>query len=274
VNRNGIDAFSAFSALHAGDRVLVLLNAWDAASAALFAAAGSEAVATSSTGLAWSCGYADGNALPHSSLLSAVGSIRAVVPHLPLTVDVEGGYSDEARDVANLVAQLYNLGIAGINIEDGIAPPERLAEKIAAIKQRVRAEGGDVFVNARTDVFLRDLVSGEDAVRETISRAQRYAHAGADGIFVPELRDREAIRRVTDALGLPLNLMAVPGLPPVPELYELGVRRLSAGASLAKLAYGSALAAAEALLRDGGCDVLFSGRSVDYGETNALLRGA
>ena len=194
--------------------------------------------------------------------------------HLPLTVDVEGGYSDDPDEVANLVAELCNLGVAGINIEDGIATPERLAEKIAAVKRRVRAAGGDVFVNSRTDVFLRDLASGEDAVRETISRAQRYAHAGADGIFVPELGDRDEIRRIADAVALPLNLMAVPGLPPVRELYELGVRRLSAGASLAKLAYGSARAAAEALLRDGSCDALFSERSVDYGETNALLRGA
>ncbi len=274
MNRNGNEAFSTFRALHAGDRVLVLLNAWDAASAALFAAAGSQAVATSSAGLAWSCGYADGNALPHSALLSVVGSIRAVVPHLPLTVDVEGGYSDEAGDVASLVVRLYHLGVAGINIEDGAGTPELLAAKIAAVKQRVRAEGGDLFVNARTDVFLRDLASGDGAVRETISRAERYAQAGADGIFVPELGDREAIGRIAGALERPLNLMAVPGLPPVPELYDLGVRRLSAGASLAKLAYGSAVDAAQALLRDGNSDVLFSVPSVDYGETNALLRGA
>jgi 2-methylisocitrate lyase-like PEP mutase family enzyme len=272
VNTNVPDAFSTFRALHAGDRLLVLANAWDAASAALFAAAGAKAVATSSAGLAWSCGYADGNALPPPSLLSAVGSICAVVTDIPVTVDVEGGYSDEPDEVANLVAQLYRIGVAGINIEDGNGTPHLLVTKIAAVKQRIANAGGDIFINARTDVFLRELAPDEGAVRETISRAMRYARAGADGIFVPELKDRDAIRSVAGAVELPLNLMAVPGLPPARELHALGVRRLSAGASLAKLAYGASLEAAEAFLGDGDSQVLFSKRSLDYGEANALLR--
>jgi 2-methylisocitrate lyase-like PEP mutase family enzyme len=272
VNTNAPDAFATFSALHAGARVLVLANAWDAASAALFAAAGAKAIATSSAGLAWSCGYADGNALPRASLLTAVRSVCAVVPDVPVTVDLESGYGDEPNAVASLVAQLYDLGVAGINIEDGSGTPDLLVAKIAAVKQRIRNAGGDIFINARTDVFLRELALDEEAVRETISRATRYARAGADGVFVPELKESEAIRSVASAVALPLNLMAVPGLPPAADLYALGVRRLSAGASLAKLAYGTALDAAQAFLRDGDSGVLFSKRSVDYGETNALLR--
>lgn len=268
-----MNAYAEFRKLHHGDRVLMLANAWDAVSAAIFAAAGSKAIATSSAGLAWSRGYADGNALPRASLLSAVSAICAVAGEKPVTVDIEGGYSDSADDVADLVVQLCGLGIAGINLEDGNGAPALLVAKIVAIKRRLRQAGLDVFVNARTDVFLRELVSEGEAVREAIARAKRYESAGADGIFVPDLKQRDEIRSVADGVDLPLNVLAVPHLAPASELYDFGVRRVSAGASLAKLALGTARAAAESFLRDGYSEALFSSRSVDYGETNALLRG-
>ncbi len=268
-----MNAYAEFRNLHRSDRVLLLANAWDAVSAAIFAAAGSKAIATSSAGLAWSRGYADGNALPRASLLSAVSAVCAVAGEKPVSVDIEGGYSDSPDDVADLVTQLCGLGIAGINLEDGNGTPQLLAAKIAAIKRRLREAGLDVFVNARTDVFLRELASGSEAVREAISRAQRYESAGADGIFVPDLKQRDAIRSVAEAVDLPLNVLAAPSLAPARELYDLGVRRVSAGASLAKLALGAAREAAETFLRDGRCDALFSPGSVDYTETNALLRG-
>ena len=268
-----MNAYAEFRKLHHGERVLMLANAWDAVSAAIFVAAGSKAIATTSAGLAWSRGYADGNALPRASLLSSVSAICAVAGEMPVTVDIEGGYSDSADEVADLVAQLCGLGIAGINLEDGNDAPELLVAKIVSIKRRLRQAGLEVFVNARTDVFLRELASGTEAVREAIGRAKRYESAGADGIFVPDLRQRDAIRSVADAVDLPLNLLAVPNLAPASELYHLGVRRVSAGSSLAKLALGAARDAAETFLRDGRCEALFAQRSVDYGETNALLRG-
>jgi 2-methylisocitrate lyase-like PEP mutase family enzyme len=272
VDRTTPDAVSAFRALHAQNRVLVLPNAWDAASAALFAAAGAPAIATSSAGLAWACGYADGDALPSPVLLKAVAAICAVVPDRAVTVDIESGYSDNPQEVADLAAALRALGVVGINLEDGLGSPERLVAKIAAVKASLKGDGDDIFVNARTDVFLRELASGEDAARETIARATLYARAGADGIFAPGLEQPEAIARVAAAVELPLNLMPLPSLPPASRLFALGVRRLSAGASLAKLAYGAALEAAEAFLRDGDCAALFSKRAVDYVQTNALLR--
>jgi len=268
-----MNAYAEFRNLHRGDRVLMLANAWDAVSAAIFAAAGSKAIATSSAGLAWSRGYADGHALPRAALLSAVSAVCAIAGEKPVSVDIEGGYSDSPDDVADLVTQLCGLGIAGINLEDGTGAPELLAAKIVAIKRRLHQAGLDAFVNARTDVFLRDLASGSDAVREAIARARRYASAGADGIFVPDLKQRDAIRSVAEAVDLPLNVLAAPSLPPARDLYDLGVRRVSAGASLAKLALGTAREAAETFLREGRCDALFSPRSVDYAETNALLRG-
>lgn len=268
------DTVLSLRALHAGDDVLVLPNAWDAASAALFVAAGARAIATTSAGLAWACGFADGDELPRASLLFALASIRRLTAGIPLTADAEGGFSDDPDEVADLVCALRDLGVAGINLEDGSAEPQLLAAKIVAIKRRLGESGGDIFVNARTDVYLRDLASGDEAARETIARGERYARAGADGFFVPELADEATIVRIADAVKLPLNLMAAPGLPPARRLYELGVRRLSAGASIAELAYGAGRAAAAAFVRDGDVGVLFTGPSVDYGGINALLRAA
>jgi 2-methylisocitrate lyase-like PEP mutase family enzyme len=192
------------------------------------------------------------------------------VTSVPLTVDFEGGFSAQPSEVAERVGDLLDLGVAGINIEDGDAAPELLAQKIAAIKAWARTRGADIFVNARTDVVLRGLTPPGDAtVRETIARAARYREAGADGIFVPALVEPDAIRTIAASIGLPLNVMAVPGLPDAPALYALGVRRLSAGSGLAELAFGTARHAAAAFLASGDAAVLTAAESLDYGATNA-----
>ncbi|HEU5480109.1 MAG TPA: isocitrate lyase/phosphoenolpyruvate mutase family protein [Candidatus Tumulicola sp.] len=268
------DAAGELRALHAGERVLILPNVWDAASAALFAAAGAGALATTSAGLAWSCGYPDGDALPRASLLFALGAICRVSGKLPVSADVEGGFSQDPETVADLVRELCALGVGGINLEDGGADPDVLSAKIRAVKRSVAACGGDVFVNARTDVYLREMATGDAAVNEVVARARRYAAAGADGIFVPGLAAPAEIAAIASAVDLPLNLMAIPQLSPVRELYALGVRRLSAGDALAARAYGAARAAAEAFLAGGDAAVLFSEPAVDYASTNALLAGA
>src|SRR6185312_4688451 len=143
-------------------------NAWDAASAAIFRQLGARAIATTSAGLAWSCGFADGDVLPREDLLGAVRQIRRVIANLPLSVDIEGGYSDDPQAVADLVERLAELGVAGIDIEDGGRDASILAAKIGAIAARSLDKGNDVFVNARCDVYLRELASGDDAVRETV----------------------------------------------------------------------------------------------------------
>lgn len=264
------DAVGALRALHAGQRILILPNAWDALSAALFAAAGAPAIATTSAGVAWACGYPDGDALPHADLLFALRAITRAAGALPVTADIESGYSDDPAGVAALALELRAIGIAGINLEDGDGPPAVLAAKIAAVKSALRRAGGDLFVNARADVYLRDLASGQDAVNETIARAALYARAGADAIFVPALAT-EAIARVADAIALPLAVFAVPGLPPAKRLFELGVRRLSAGPGLTKLAYGIARQAAAAFARDGDGAHLASDASLDFGAANDLM---
>src|SRR6185312_3761407 len=177
--------------------------------------------------------------------------IRRVIADLPLSIDIEGGYSDEPQAVADLVERLVELGVAGINIEDGGRDASLLAAKIDAIAARSRAKGNDVFVNARCDVYLRELASGDDAVRETVARGKAYAAAGAGGLFVPGLDDVQAMAAIARDVAIPLAIFAVPGLPPANELFAAGVRRLSAGESLAALAFGTAREAAAAFLRDG-----------------------
>lgn len=265
-------AAAAFRALHQGNDVLLLPNAWDAASAAIFRQLGARAIATTSAGLAWACGFADGDVLPREDLLGAVRRIRRAIGNLPLSIDVEGGYSDDPQAVAELVERLVELGVAGINIEDGGRDASLLVAKIDAIAARLRAKGNDVFVNARCDVYLRELASGDAAVRETAGRGKAYAAAGAGGLFVPGLDDTQAMAAIARDVSIPLAIFAVPGLPPASELFAAGVRRLSAGESLAALAYGAARDAAAAFLRDGDSSVVLTARNVEYGPTNALFK--
>jgi 2-methylisocitrate lyase-like PEP mutase family enzyme len=165
-----------------------------------------------------------------------------------------------------------DLGVAGINLEDGGRDGAILVAKIEAIARRCRGNGNDVFVNARCDVYLRELASGDDAVRESVARAKAYAHAGADGLFLPGLDDLHAMTAIARDIAIPLAVFAVPGLPAARELFAAGVRRLSAGESLAGLAYGTAREAAAAFLRDGNSQAVITANNLDYGPTNALFK--
>lgn len=256
-----------FRRLHATGPVLLLANAWDAGSARLIESLGAPAIATTSCGVAWAQGYPDGDVLPVDDLLTVIARIKRVI-RVPLTVDMEGGYSDDPQAVADLAARVAAAGAAGINLEDGSGAPERLAAKIAAIRGAV---GADLFVNARTDVFLRGIGPVEGRVAEVNVRARRYADAGADGLFVPGIAEAADIGAVARATPLPLNVMALPVLPPLAELQALGVRRLSAGGSIAEAALGTTRRLASAFLASGDCAGLRSGDGVGYGEMNALF---
>jgi 2-methylisocitrate lyase-like PEP mutase family enzyme len=262
------DRAKEFHRLHHSDAPLRLANAWDAGSARLIESCGSAAIATTSAGLAWSKGYPDGDAIPPRHLAAAVEDIARVLS-VPLTVDVEGGYANEPTKVGETVAAVVGAGAVGINIEDGQGSPDLLCAKIAAAKAAAARAGVDLFVNARTDVLLRGLVPPERAVAETLERARRYRDAGCDGLFVPYLSDAAAIRAIVGGTDLPLNVMVLPSLPPVAELGELGVRRVSAGSAIAQAAYGIAARAAKQFLGEGRYDSMFE-KSATYGEMNAL----
>lgn len=257
-----------FRALHTQSNPLVLPNAWDAASAALFQRAGAPAVATSSAALAWSLGYADGSTLPRHELLAALARIQRVLT-VPLSIDLEGGYSDYAEDVAGLVVEVARLGVAGINLEDGAQSSQLLAEKVMACRQAL----GDtpLFINARTDVCLRELATGAEAIDLILKRAQAYQVAGADGLFVPGLSSLADTAFITARTALPVNLMLLPEMPSIPALFAAGARRFTAGPANFQLAYGQTFAATQTLLDTHQAAGLFAGRAVDYAEMNAMF---
>ena len=259
-----------FHELHQGP-LLVLPNAWDAGSARLIENCGATAIATTSAGLAWSHGYPDGDALPVDQLLSSVHSIARVI-RVPLTIDIEGGYSDDPVAVGKLVSRIVDAGAVGINIEDGAGPVDLLCAKIAAARQGAERAGVRLFINVRTDVYLRDLAQKGGAVAEVIARAARYRAAGCDGIFVPGLTDNARIEAIATAIQpLPLNIMMVPGLASNELLHARGVRRLSAGCAITQSAFGHVARLATDLLA-GRSGALFAD-TADYNELNALFAG-
>ncbi|SRR6266508_4559587 len=261
---------NSFRALHSGAALLLLPNAWDPGSARLIESLGAKAIATTSAGLAWSRGYQDGDALPVEQLLATARDIARVIK-VPLTVDIEGGYSSDPTVVTQVVRGVIDAGAVGINLEDGAGPPELLCAKIESARQTAERAGVDLFINARTDVYLRSLATDDAAVEEVVRRAERYQSAGCDGIFVPALTDGHAIKAVAAAIDpLPLNIMLMPSLSPVSELRTLGVRRLSAGAAIAQAALSFASQLATDFL-GGSWDNMFS-IAADYNATNRLFR--
>jgi 2-methylisocitrate lyase-like PEP mutase family enzyme len=261
---------ATFREIHAPGRILILPNAWNAGSARVIEECGAAAVATTSSGLSWAHGYPDGNALPTKVLAAAVAEIARAV-RVPLSADVEAGYSDDPARVAEVVAAVIDAGAVGINLEDGSGSPDLLCAKIEAAKGAAARASVDLFVNARTDVYLFGLASGQRAVEMTLERAARYRAAGCDGVFVPRLVDPDETRTIVAAIEpLPLNLLVTPGLAPAAELAALGVRRLSAGGAIALAALGTARRLVSAFLSDGRSETVL-GQGAEYGAMNALF---
>lgn len=234
-----------FARLHEESAPLLLPNAWDHASAALLVRHGFRAVGTTSLGVAAAAGLPDGAGAAAAQTLALARRLGR--DGFLFSVDVEGGFSDDPREVAELAAELHAAGAAGINLEDGrpdgtLAPAELHAAKVAAVKSAVPA----LFVNARTDTHW--LAREEDG---TAARLALYEQAGADGVFVPGLVSPAAIAALTAALTVPLNVLHTPDGPGVAELAALGVRRISLGSLLYRDALAAALATATAV-RDGG----------------------
>ena len=241
---------SNFRALHTQPEVLRLPNVWDIASAKLFESVGAPAIATTSAGVSWASGYADGSKLPPSVVLDTAKKLSRAVK-VPLTVDIEDGYYESPSQVAELVTKLAEFGVAGINIEDGRKSADLLQAKITAIRDRLVERRLDLFINARTDVFLARLVRDSELLGESIARTKQYAQAGADGIFVPGIVDPGHIRSLVLATPLPLNVLAWQGLPDATHLKQLGVARLSAGSSIAAAVWGHAAQLAHDFLETG-----------------------
>ena len=218
-----------FTALHQQNDPLLLANVWDVTGARAAEAAGYRALGTSSAAISAMLGYADGEGLTFDELFYIVCRIKSAVT-VPLSVDIEAGYGDTPFGIIANIQKLADAGIVGINIEDSrVLQGQRrmdnagtFARTLAAIRKACQ----DVFINVRTDAFL---LNREHALEETLQRGRLYASCGADGLFVPCLREQQDIVALAKGVALPLNIMAVPGLADFRLLAQWGVRRISMG---------------------------------------------
>ncbi len=270
MNNEQVERAETFRKLHHSGRILVLLNVWDAASARVFELAGAPAIATTSSGLAASNGYPDGQKIPRDRLLGAVRQIARVVK-IPLSVDLEAGYGRTVAEVRETVRAIVEAGAIGMNIEDGAEPPALLAEKIRAIREVAEETGVPLVVNARTDVYLRRIGEAGERLDETMRRIQAYADAGADSAFVPGLIDLPTIGRIASKSPLPLNVMFSPGLPAVAELQAAGVARISIGGAAAYAAMSLTRKIAQELLTRGTYDSLTSSLTISHPEVMKMF---
>jgi 2-methylisocitrate lyase-like PEP mutase family enzyme len=310
--------------LHHGDSPLVLINAWDAASAAMVEHCGLPAVATSSAALANALGFADGQHLPWAQMLDAVARICRAVK-VPVTADIESGFAADAQALETSIKQIIQAGAVGVNLEDVMpedadvkdddlkkdddpkndgpdsvnpkqanpsirhgSPLFPLAEQIARIqaaRRAAQAAGIHLVINARTDAYWQAGVEPAEALRNTLERGKAYLQAGADCIFIPGLRNPDHIRTVVEHLRgvhseapdqqaalreAAVNILAGPGVPPIPELAKLGVKRVSYGSGPHRAAMGLLRRIASEAKTSGTYQALTEG-AVPYEEINGLM---
>ena len=266
-----------FRALHHGSRVLLLANAWDVAGARILEKAGAPAIATTSAGVAFALGYPDGQKISRHEMLAVVARIAAKV-NLPVTADVEAGYGDRPEDAALTSEGVIKAGAVGLNLEDGAGgEPRRLAdlslqlEKILAVREMAARLGVPLVVNARTDVYLDQVGAPETRYGETVRRLAAFRDAGADCLFAPGVRDVQVIQQLVRELKHPINILAGPGSPSVPELQRLGVARVSLGSSVMRATLGVVGRIAQELRQAGTYHTLEDAPS--HAELNRLMAG-
>ena len=239
------------AAMHRAPGIVVLPNAWDVISACMLVEAGYKAIATTSGGCAFSLGYPDGEKIPRREMVAAIRRIAHGVP-VPVTADMEAGYGSSAEDVAETVRQTLKAGAVGINIEDGdktnpgkLIGFESAVERIRAARAAAAEAGIPMVINARTDGFHYG--DSAEIFDDAVRRANAYLAAGADCAFVPFVRDGALIGRLAAAIEGPMNVLAGPGTPPVPELAKLGVKRVTVGSNITKATLLTIKRAAEEL---------------------------
>lgn len=260
-----------FHSLHDGPTTLRLANAWDAGSARAIETTGAVAIATTSAGVAWSLGAADGDRLDRREAIDAIARICRAVS-LPVTADVESGFGADPDGVAHTIGLVIEAGAVGVNIEDGVDGALRddteQATRIAAARCAARDRGFDLFINARTDVYLRGIGEPSRRFNLAVDRADRYLAAGASGVFIPGIDEIGEVKRLVEAVNGPLNIMVGPGSPSVDELQSVGVRRVSMGPAVAQAAYAVATEAATVLRQRGEYSPVAGG--IDFGWFNGL----
>ena len=246
---------AALKALHVPGDPAILFNVWDPGSAKAVAGAGAKALATGSASVGGALGYDDAEAVPLDAVLANVAAIVRAVD-LPVSLDFEGGYAIAPEEVAANVAGVIETGVVGINFEDqviggeGLHPLDLQCERIAAIREAAEAAGIDLFINARTDVWLkagRSTLAPDALFDEAARRCEAFVAAGASGFFVPGLTDEADIARICEMSPLPVNAMMFDAMPSHARLAELGVARISHGPGPWRLAMAALADAAQAL---------------------------
>jgi 2-methylisocitrate lyase-like PEP mutase family enzyme len=260
----------AFRAMHRDKQILLLPNAWDVASAQVIEQAGFGAVATTSAGIAFSLGYPDGQKISRQEMLEAVRRIATAVK-VPVTADVEAGYGDRPEDAARTAQDVLAAGAVGMNLEDATGDPQHPLLDLTLQVERVKAvRESPIVLNARTDVYLREIGAPEKRYEEALRRLAAFRDAGAECVFVPGLRDAETIGRLVKDLQCPLNILCGPGVPSVPELQKLGVARVSLGSGPMRATLGLLLRIAKEL-KSAGTYTNLEG-AIPYAELNRLMQ--
>jgi 2-methylisocitrate lyase-like PEP mutase family enzyme len=254
-----------FRTLHEGPEILLLPNPWDVGSAKLLTWLGFAALATTSSGFAATLGRLDGSvtrdeALAHAAELAAATSV-------PVSADLENAFADEPDGVAETIRMAVQAGLAGCSVEDFTGEPGSpiydiglATDRVAAAAAAAKAGLVQLVITARAENYLH----GRPDLADTITRLQAYQEAGADVLYAPGLTSLDEIRQVVSAVDLPVNVLALPGSPTVPELAQAGVRRVSVGGAFAFAALGAVVEAARDLREQGSygfLDLARSGRS-------------
>jgi 2-methylisocitrate lyase-like PEP mutase family enzyme len=262
--------------LHVPGKPLVLLNAWDAGSAAVIAKAGAAAIATTSAGAANALGFPDGQLVTRGQMLSMVAPIAAAVD-LPVTADLEAGYGDSPEAAAITARGLVEVGGVGLNLEDTadagddpLLPIDAFVAKIAAVKATGDATGVPLVLNARTDVYIGQVGDPETRLERAVERGRAYLDAGADCIFVPAVADTATIRALVEQIGGPVSILAGPGSPTLEELAGLGVARVSVGSGAYRAALALARRMAEEAYGHGRLDAMTKAQ-VPFAEAQTLF---
>ncbi len=269
----------SFRAMHDRQHILVLPNAWDAASARIFEAAGFSAIATTSAGLSHTAGYADGERIPRADMLTLVRWIASSV-NVPVSADIESGFGEDDAALTATISAIIEVGAVGINLEDSRKTAQRelysLDEAVARIRvARAAASraGVPLVINARTDVFLLGVGDKSRRVDLAIERLNAYRRAGADCLYPIGYLDHDTIARLAREIDGPINVMGAPGVPSVSDLERLGVARVSTASGPARVAMTATMKLAEQLRRDGSFAV-FGGDVMTPQAANALMARA
>lgn len=266
-----------FRSLHVPSHPLVLVNAWDAASARVVELAGFPAVATTSSGVANALGYPDGEFVSRDEVLAVVRRITRVVS-VPVSVDYVAGYGHTPDEVAESIRLLLEAGAIGLNIEDSTGDParplysiEEQVTRLQAVRAAGEAAGVPIVINARTDALFTKSLPEAERLPEAIRRVQAYRAAGADCVLVLGARDAEAIRQIVQAVDSPVNVLAGPAAPPIPELAKLGVARVSIGGGAALATLGLLRQIAQELKEQGTYSKIAE-YALTHAEGNAMFR--